>query len=202
MLRDSAEQQGKPVSVPAPVLNHVAFGLTPRVLQGDARSVDELLNFIDGEEGQREAVAKAKQKKKKGKKRGKGAPADEQGVDDAAETDGVQAASAAANASRCVHGRLHALRCTCPLTLRRDADREPWLRERLRRSSSQRTGLTTMMGSWAPTSSPRCWQSWTWRWRSSHAGSTPRPHSRALRRRRRLPRSWFLQTVSRLCGRC
>lgn len=68
-----------------------------RAVQGDARSVDELLNFIDGE-GQREAAAtasaKAKQKKKKGKKRGKGGAGDEQ-AGDTAEGEGAQAASAA-----------------------------------------------------------------------------------------------------------
>ena len=78
-------------------LRSVAWVLPTRAApQGDARSVDELLNFIDGE-GQREAV-KAKQKKKKGKKRGKGAAAEEQALDDAA--DGAQAASGAATASR------------------------------------------------------------------------------------------------------
>ena len=66
-------------------------------VQGDARSVDELLNFIGGE-GQREAP-KAKPKKKKGKRRGK-ATAEEQAADDTAEADGARAAGADASAPR------------------------------------------------------------------------------------------------------
>lgn len=100
MLRDSVESEGKPVRAAASS-DASRRGLTPRVraVQGDARSVDELLNFIDGE-GQREAAAaasaKAKPKKKKGKKRGgKGGAGDEQ-AGDAAEGDGAQAVASAA----------------------------------------------------------------------------------------------------------
>ena len=80
-----------------------ALGLL--ALQGDARSVDELLSFIGGE-GQREAVATEKKKKKKGKKRaGRGAASDEQAGDDTPDIDGAQAARTAANAPRHVHRR-------------------------------------------------------------------------------------------------
>jgi hypothetical protein len=73
----------------------MAYRLARRSLpQGDARSVDELLNFIDGE-GQRDASAKAKQKKKKGKKRGgKGATPEEQAGDEP-EADDAQRVGAA-----------------------------------------------------------------------------------------------------------
>ena len=63
LLRDSAETEGTPVSAPCGSGACASGSHAP--LQGDARSVDELLNFIDGE-GQRDAKAKQK-KKKKGK---------------------------------------------------------------------------------------------------------------------------------------
>ena len=77
-------------------------------VQGDARSVDELLNFIGGE-GQGEAAPKAKPKKKKGKKRGKGT-AEEQAVDDTADADGAQAPIPDANAARHAGWSARALR--------------------------------------------------------------------------------------------
>ena len=57
-------------------------------MQGDQRSVDELLNFIGGEGQSDNAAAKSKTKKKKGKKRGGGKAQ----ADDEHDSDDVSAA--------------------------------------------------------------------------------------------------------------